>query len=269
MSGDAASGLPSARALRGLVSEQRELESERERPLVLEGKKKLVSKLARELGRGAAPGGIVEEMADELPMAIIYALEGEPSRIDLQRLRAAGPVGAPIVCVRFGQGSGPLPNVLATDVIRADPAMPIPVVEIGRVLARRVGAKSVLVAARLPALRAGICDELIRAAARRSAAVGAAAFVRRPDLPALFMEQSRLVLRLGLAHGHKLEPARAVELSAVLAAGLGLRKAARRARRATLFPAWALQGSIAFAGTLALGEAALRYFRRPEPAPRV
>jgi len=39
-----------------------------------------------------------------------------------------------------------------------------------------------------------------------------------------------------------------------------LRRLARRVRHGTFFPAWALQSSIAYAGTRALGDAALRYF---------
>ena len=67
-------------------------------------------------------------------------------------------------------------------------------------------------------------------------------------------------MQLGFAHGRRLDPARAAELAAVLVAGLGLRRVARVVRRETFLPAWALQGSIAYAGTLALGEAALAYF---------
>ena len=89
---------------------------------------------------------------------------------------------------------------------------------------------------------------------------GAAVFILAPDLPALFIEQARLILQLGFAHGRRLEPLRAAELTVVLVAGLGLRRVARVVRRKTLFPAWALQGSIAYTGTLALGEAALAYF---------
>ncbi len=256
------------RSLRRLVTEQRELEEREPQPLVVAGARKLVAPLIRELGRGAGPGSIVEAGTPGPAEAIVYTLEGEPSRNDLRRLRELGAAArSPIVCVRIGAGSVLLPNVLATDVVRVEPGAAPPLDELGRLLARRLEDSSVLLAARIPALREGICEELIRRSARRSAAIGAAVFVARPDLPALFMEQSRLVLRLGLAHGRRLEPARAAELAAVLAAGLGLRRLARKGRRETLFPAWALQGTIAFAGTLALGEAALRYFRRPEPTP--
>lgn len=250
----------SARALLRLAAEQRELEAREERPLAVAGTRKLVSALVRVLSANAAPGSVVENGELAGAEVVVYALEGEPSRTDVRKLRDAGLAHVPIVCIRIGEGSDLLPNVLAIDVVSAESAADLPVEELGRVLAQRLEGGSVALAARIPALRAGICRELIHRSARRSAAVGAAVFILAPDLPALFIEQARLILQLGFAHGRRLEPLRAAELTVVLVAGLGLRRVARVVRRKTLFPAWALQGSIAYTGTLALGEAALAYF---------
>ena len=250
----------SARALLRLATEQRELEAREERPLAVAGTRKLVSALVRELSPNAAPGSVVQNGELARAEAVVYLLEGEPSRTDVHKLRDAGLERVPIVCIRIGEGSDLLPNVLATDVVNAESAADLPVEELGRILAQRLEGGSVALAARIPALRAGICRELIHRSARRSAAVGAAVFIPAPDLPALYIEQARLILQLGFAYGRRLEPLRAAELVAVLVAGLGLRRVARVVRRETLFPSWALQGAIAYAGTLALGEAALAYF---------
>ncbi len=250
----------SPHALLRLAAEQRELESKEIRPLVLSGARRPVSALVRELSRAAAPGSVVQDEGFERAEALVYLLLGRPKSDDLRRLREAGRARVPIICVRIGGGAGPLPSVLATDVIELESAEPAPVEEIGRLLAHRLEGRSAALAARIPALRAGVCKELIQRSARRSATVGAATFVRVPDLPALFLEQARLILWLGHAHDRRLEPKRGAELAAVLLAGLGLRRLARRVRHETLFPAWAMQGSIAYVGTLALGEAALRYF---------
>jgi uncharacterized protein (DUF697 family) len=253
----------SVRSLLRLAQEQRELEGEEERPLAVSGARRPASALERELGRGADPGSISRDEDLEGAEALLYVLKGRPRSEDLRRLRAAGRARVPVICLRIGEASGPLPEVLATDVVELEDAESPPLEEIGRALARRLEARSVPLAARIPALRTGICDELIRRSARRSAAIGAAAFVPAPDLPALFLEQARLILLLGFAHGHRLEPRRGAEIAALLLAGLSLRKLARRVRHETLFPAWALQASIAYAGTLALGQAALRYFAEP------
>ncbi len=250
----------SPRALLGLASEQRELENEQRGPLVISGARRPSSALARELSRAAAPDSVVQDDDFKRAEALVYLLRGRPKSEDLRRLRAAGRARVPIICVRIGEDKGPLPGVLATDVIELESGEPVPVEELGRLLARRLEGRAAALAAHIPALRAGVCEELIQHSARRAGAIGGAAFVPASDLPALFLEQSRLILRLGYAHGHRLEPARGVEIVAVLAAGLGLRRLARRVRHETLFPAWALQASIAYGGTRALGDAALRYF---------
>ncbi|MGD0166243.1 MAG: hypothetical protein ABSC51_03010 [Gaiellaceae bacterium] len=250
----------SPRALLRLATEQRKLEAEEERPLVLSGARRLVAKLARELTPGASPGSLSEGEDFEHAEAVVYLLHGEPKSEDRRRLRAAGLAHVPIVCVRIGEGSAPLPEVLATDIARVPSAEQLPVEEIGRLLARRLEGRAAGLAVRVPVLRPWICREMIQQSARRAAALGAAVFVPAPDLPPLFFEQARLILRLGYAHGRRLEPLRAAELVAVLAAGLGFRRIARRVRGETFFPVWALQGSIAYAGTRALGEAALLYF---------
>jgi uncharacterized protein (DUF697 family) len=250
----------SPRALFGLATEQRELEREESGPLALSGARRPVSTLARELSRAAAPGSVRQDEDFEHAEALVYLLRGRPKSDDLRRLRAAERARIPIICVRIGGEGGPLPGVLATDVIELASGEPVPVEELGRLLARRLEGRASALAARIPALRAGVCDELIQRSARRAGAIGAATFVPAADLPALFFEQARLVLRLGYAHGRRFEPKRAIEIAAVLAAGLGLRRLARRVRHRTFFPAWALQSSIAYGGTRALGDAALRYF---------
>jgi uncharacterized protein (DUF697 family) len=250
----------SPQALLRLAKEQRELEGEEVKPLVLSGARRPVSALARELSRAAAPGSVMEEEDFERAEALVYILRSRPKSDDLRRLREAGRARVPIICVRIGGGADPLPGVLATDVIELEGSEPVPIDEIGRLLAQRLEGRAASLAARIPALRAGVCKELIQRSARRSGAVGAAAFIRAPDLPALFLEQARLILWLGHAHDRRLEPKRGAEIAAVLMAGLGLRRLARRVRHETLIPAWVLQGSIAYAGTVALGEAALRYF---------
>jgi len=250
----------SPHALLRLASEQRELESKEIHPLVLSGARRPASVLARELSRAAVPGSVVQDEEFGQAEALVYLLRGRPKSDDLRRLREAGRARVPIICVRIGGDTGPLPSVLATDIIELESTEPVPIEEIGRLLARRLEGRAAALVARIPALRGGVCRELIQHSARRSAAVGATSFARAPDLPALFLEQARLILWLGHAHDRRLEPKRGAELAAVLMTGLGLRRLARRVRHETFIPAWAMQGSIAYAGTLALGEAALRYF---------
>jgi uncharacterized protein (DUF697 family) len=208
----------------------------------------------------ATAGAVSESESFEHASVLIYSLDGEADEHDLDCLRRAGRAHVPIICLRTDGGRSPLPHVLATSIVHLAQGEEPPVVKIGRLLVRLLDGRAVALAARVPALRPSVCGELIRRSARRSAFIGAATFVPAPDMPALFLEQARLVLRLGQAHARRLEPARAAELAAVMAAGLALRKLARRTRKVRRIPGWAVQGGVAYAGTLALGEAALVYF---------
>jgi uncharacterized protein (DUF697 family) len=85
-------------------------------------------------------------------------------------------------------------------------------------------------------------------------------FVPGVDLPVLTLNQIRLVLRIALAYGQELDNRRAVELLGVVGAGFGMRTVARELLDLVPVAGWALKGAIAYAGTKAVGEAAVRYF---------
>jgi uncharacterized protein (DUF697 family) len=86
-------------------------------------------------------------------------------------------------------------------------------------------------------------------------------------MPFLTLNQGRLVLRLAIAHGQPVDSERVPELLAVVGAGFGLRAAVRELLDLVPVAGWALKGGAAYAGTKALGEAAVRYFEaRADPA---
>jgi len=242
-----------------LASEQKAAEAEEVLPAVFAGSPELSARLKSMLSRDAAPGALAKRDSVGHASILFFSLDGDPGEDDLECLRDAGKARVPVICLRAGTGRGPLPGVLATSIVSVSADGELPIAQIGHLVCRLLDGRSVALAASLPALRPSICGELIHRSARRSAFVGATSFIPAPDLPALFLEQARLILRLGQAHGRRLEPARAGELAAVLAAGLTMRRLARRTRSSRI-PGWAVQGSIAYAGTLALGEAALLYF---------
>jgi uncharacterized protein (DUF697 family) len=150
--------------------------------------------------------------------------------------------------------------VLATDVVRLAPGKGFPVDEIARTIARRLGEDGTALAARLPVLRRPLCDQLIGSFARKDAIVGAAVFIPGADLPVLALNQIRLVLRIAAAHGQQIDRERLPEILGTLGAGFGLRAAARELLDLVPFAGWAVKGAVAYAGTRALGEAAVRYF---------
>jgi uncharacterized protein (DUF697 family) len=231
-----------------------------EKPLAVGGARELARALERALVRGGDPAAV--RVGDPDGAAVyIYFLGGEPSEEDEQALKRARRARVPIVAVAAGPAGedSSIPYVLATDVVRVPAGEGFPHEAIARAIARRLGEDGAPLAARLPLLRRAVCERLVAAFARKNGIVAAAVFVPGADLPVLARNQVRMLLRLDQAYGLELDPrSRAPEVLAVLAAGLGLRTAARELLDLVPVAGWAVKGAVAYAGTRALGEAAIR-----------
>jgi uncharacterized protein (DUF697 family) len=234
------------------------------RPLMVAGVPALVPALARELRRGGEAAAVREGGRPEDAAALVHLLEGAPGEADLELLRAASRADVPVVAVTE-EAQDSIPYVLATDVVRVLPGAGFPVEQIARAVARRLGESGTSLAARLPALRRAVCQELIRSFSRTNGMVAAAVFLPGVDLPVLTLNEARLVLRIAAAHGQEVDASRVPELLGVVGSGYGLRTLARELLDVVPVAGWALKGGIAYAGTRAIGEAALRYFEAGAP----
>jgi len=221
------------------------------RPLAIVGARELVPLLARDLRAGGDAAAVVEGTA-EGAAALVWV--GPP---DEDALRQASRAGVPVVAVTDADS---VPYVLASAIVHVPPGQGFPVAEIAQALARGLGEDGTSLAARLPLLREAVCDHLIASFAKKNAIVAAAVFVPGVDLPVLTLNQIRLVLRIALAHGEQIDNRRAVELVGVVGAGFGMRAVARELLDLVPVAGWAVKGAIAYTGTKAVGEAAVRYF---------
>ena len=237
-------------ALLSLVREVRRGSGD-QRPLAVAGARELLPIIARQLREGGDPAAVVEGRVEN---AAVLVWVGPP---DEETLRAADRAGVPIVAVT---DADEVPYVLATDLIRVPPGQGFPIAEIAHAVARKLGEDGTALAARLPTLRRAVCDELIRSFSKKNAIVAAAVFIPGVDLPVLTLNQARLVLRIALAYGQDIDKERALELLGVVGAGLGLRTIARELLDLVPVAGWAVKGAVAYAGTKAIGEAAVRYF---------
>jgi uncharacterized protein (DUF697 family) len=215
------------------------------------GARELVPVLARELRAGGEAGAVVENVLENVAVLVWV---GAP---DEAQLRRADRAGIPIVAVT---DADEVPYVLATEIVHVPPGRGFPVDEIAAAIAHRLGEDGTSLAARLPVLRRAVCDHLIASFARRNGIVGAAVFVPGVDMPILTLNQVRLVLRIALAYGEEIDSNRGIELLGVVGAGFGFRAAARELLDLVPVTGWALKGGVAYAGTRAVGEAAVRYF---------
>jgi len=221
------------------------------RPLAVAGARELVPLLARELRAGGEASAVVEGRVED---AAVLVWVGAP---DEDVLRTASRNGIPIVAVTDAES---VPYVLATDLVRVPPGSGFPVAEIAAAVARLLGEDGTSLAGRLPVLRGAVCAELIRSFSKRNGLIAAAVFIPGVDMPVLTLNQVRLVLRIALAYGQSVDNQRAVELAGVVGAGFGFRAVARELLDAVPVAGWAVKGAVAYTGTKAVGEAAVRYF---------
>jgi uncharacterized protein (DUF697 family) len=236
-----------------------------ERPLVVSGA--LAAQLAKELDPGAKPGAVRVDARPEDGAALVRVLAGAPTDEDERVLRAAKRAKVPVVAVQTGRDEVDVPYVLATDVVHCRPGEGFPVERILGAVAARLGESGTALASRLPALREPLCRELIESFSRKNGILSVAIFVPGADFPVLTLNQIRLVLRLAAAHGVQVDQQRAPEILATLAAGFGFRTVARQVVGVVPVGGWLVKGGIAYGGTRAVGEGAMRYFQQvAEPA---
>jgi uncharacterized protein (DUF697 family) len=224
------------------------------RPIVVDGAAQLVPLLARDLRAGGEASAVREGGSVEGAAALVWL-----GAADEDKLRAADRAGVPIVGVTEGER---LPYVLETDLVQTRPGQGFPLDAIAAALAHKLDREGPPLAARLPALREAVVDELVRSISRQNAIVAGAVFMPGVDFPVLTLNQVRLVLRIGVAYGKAVDAARAGEIAAVFGAAFAFRAAARQAAGLVPFAGWAAKAGIAYGGTKALGEAARRYFQQ-------
>lgn len=257
-------------AVLGVVKELR-VTDEDLRPLLVGGAPERAKEVHDALGQGAEPGA-VRMLAGSAPTAydleganvLVYAVDGAaPSEEDEKTFQLASRKGVEIVCVLFGASAEAppvVPYVLDSDVIPVPPGAPLPLDAVAERVAERAGDSAHYLAARVPALRKSVVQEIIKHFALQNGVLGVAIFIPGADFPVLTLNQIRMVLRIATAHGEELDKERAFEVLSVIAAGLGFRTVARQLVGLVPGLGWAVKGGVAYAATLAVGEAADAYF---------
>ena len=195
---------------------------------------------------------------------VVYVIDGpQPSEEDEKSVRLAIRKGVGVVCVLVGVPEGDIPTVpyvLDTDIVPVSPGEPLPIEDLAERIADRADEAGYQLAARLPALRPAIVEQIVKKFSLQNGVLGVAIFIPGADFPVLTLNQIRMVLRIAAAHGEELDKERALEILTVVAAGLGFRTVARQLVGIVPGFGWAVKGGIAYAATRAVGEAAAAYF---------
>jgi uncharacterized protein (DUF697 family) len=246
--------------LRALVKEI-SVSGASDKPLVVGGARELAGVLRKELGKDAKPGAVRADDEPKGGAVYVYVLGRDPTEADEAALKRARRARVPIVAVAAGRLSDDvtIPFVLATDVLRVGAGQGFPVEKIALLIAARLGEEGATLAARVPVLRRAVCERLVASFAKKNGIIGAAVFIPGVDLPVLALNEIRLILRLEQAYGLAIDPReRLPEIAATFGVGFGLRALTRELLDFVPVAGWAVKGAVAYAGTRALGEAAIR-----------
>jgi len=221
----------------------------------------LAEQLARELRVGGEERLVRVGGDPRSASALVVVVGGSATEEDERLLRAATRARTPAIAVQTGRDADlDVPYVLATDVVVCPPGEGFPVERIAEALAIRLGEDGTRLAAKLPVLRDAVCQWLIASFSRRNGLVGTFVFVPGTDMPALTLNQLRLVLRIADAHDVEIDQARAPEILATIGGGFLFRALAREVLGFVPFAGWAIKGAVAYAGTQAIGQGAQRRF---------
>ncbi len=134
------------------------------------------------------------------------------------------------------------------------------------VCAEMSGESAVALGRRYPAIRNAAARRVVYRTAAQNALIGATFFLPGADMPAMTLNQARMVLSLASIYGEEISRERAVELMGLISVGLGLRTVARFFLRSAPGIGWAIKAGTGFTGTVAVGLAAVRYFEKGAPA---
>jgi uncharacterized protein (DUF697 family) len=202
---------------------------------------------------------------------VVYGGEAAHTLDDATRadLEVVGRVGRPLLAVLEGVELPTDVSIEASRVRGVEPESVLavkgghfPEKRVLRAIASRTGTSGAALAVRLPALRPYVVDSIIDTAARRNAVIAAAIWIPGADMPLLAAVEMRMVLHIGVCYGVEIGADRAVELLGLLGAGFGLRTAARELLDVVPVAGWVVKSGVAYAGTRALGRAAVEYFER-------
>ncbi len=226
--------------------------------LAVGGSSELVPVLRQQFLRGRADPGAVRIGGPEGSDVYVHVLAGEPSEEDAAVLRRARRARVPVIAV--APENAEIPYVLATDIVPSGAGESLPLGSIAQAIAARLGEDGAPLATRVPLLRDAVCGQLVASFARKNGVLAAAVWIPGADMPALTLNELRLVLRVAQAYAVDDGRERLPELAATVGAGFGLRALARELLDLVPVPGWVVKGAVAYGGTRALGEAARQRF---------
>jgi uncharacterized protein (DUF697 family) len=132
--------------------------------------------------------------------------------------------------------------------------------------ARAAGPHAVALGRRYPVLREATARQVVHRAAGQNALIGLAFFIPGTDMPAMTLNQMKMILSIASIYGEEIDRERALELAGVVGMGFGFRALSRSLTRSIPGIGWVVKAVTGYSGTLAMGMGAIRYFENGAPA---
>ena len=217
--------------------------------LIVAGLDSNIGKYASEMRSAGLPTmvattlpGLVKEIAEQSG----YSLLDD----DLVAPHLAGDEGDKLTADNFAQEP-----LLLTDEIEAS-------------LLKRMGAwvveacrtKRLACALAFPFVRQQVALEAVNATAVQNAGIGVVVFIPGADLPLMTLNQAKMILQIAAAYNKPMNTERVKELAAVIGGAFAFRTIAREMVAFIPGFGWLVKGVIGYAGTMAMGYAAIEYF---------
>ncbi len=133
---------------------------------------------------------------------------------------------------------------------------------LGEWLADRLSGKRLALATNFAFMRRAVAEESVKTTAFQNGVIGVVVILPGADMPLMTANQAKMLLQIAAAYGEPLGKERIKELAAVVGGGFALRAIARQALAFVPGIGWAVKGGVSYAGTLAMGQAAIAYFER-------
>jgi uncharacterized protein (DUF697 family) len=132
--------------------------------------------------------------------------------------------------------------------------------------AEAAGDKGTALGRRYPVVRRAAARRLMGKTALQNVFIALVFFMPGSDMPAMTLNQAKLVLKIAAMYGQRIDQERAVELVAMLALGFGFRSIGRRLARLVPGLSIVMRMITAYAATIAVGLGAVAYFEKGAPA---
>lgn len=220
---------------------------------------------------------LVADMAsaygNPIPEGDLVAPEGvEGCEADGDAACASGEVAGAHASVFAGiRAKGSVGSAAGSAGSSDDPDAPIPIdAAAACALDRRMGEwvvaacreKRLALALSFPFVRKPLSLEAVSATSLQNAGIGLVLFIPGADMPLMTLNQAKMLLQIAAAYGEPMSAARVKELAAIVAGGFACRSVARQVAGAVPAIGWAVKAGVGYAGTKAMGLAAVEYFER-------